>query len=151
MGHPPDREGRRKKRKGGPPVRYMPLFQAHHVRLIISGHEHLFEHWVERYTDNTGPHRMDLIVSAGGGAPLYAYSGEPALQDYLIANEGSKVGLEHLVRPGNQDSPSPHHFVLVRVDGDKLDVQVIGVDSGRGFAPYASNKVLLRDQAESQN
>jgi 3',5'-cyclic AMP phosphodiesterase CpdA len=131
--------------------RYMPLFQAHHVRAIFSGHEHLFEHWVEHYTDDTGPHRMDLIVSGGGGAPLYAYSGEPALRDYLKANEASKMRLEHLVRPGNQDSPSPYHFVLVRVDGDKLDVQVIGVDTGRGFAPYVSNRVSLRDQAEPQN
>jgi len=26
--------------------RYMPLFRKHHVKLLIAGHEHLFEHWV---------------------------------------------------------------------------------------------------------
>ena len=57
--------------------RYMPLFNANHVRVVFSGHEHLFEHWVEHYTDATGPHRMDLVVSGGGGAPIYAYKGEP--------------------------------------------------------------------------
>ena len=53
------------------------MFRQYHVRLLLTGHEHLFEHWVERYVDASGPHRMDEIVSGGGGAPLYAYVGEP--------------------------------------------------------------------------
>ncbi len=126
-------------------ARYMPLFQTHHVRAVFSGHEHLFEHWVEHYSDASGTHRMDLVVSGGGGAPLYPYSGEPDLRDYLKANEANKVTLEHLVKPGGEDSPSPYHFVLVRVDGEKLDLQVIAVDWGRNFAPYRSNKAELQD------
>jgi 3',5'-cyclic AMP phosphodiesterase CpdA len=126
-------------------ARYMPLFQTHHVRAVFSGHEHLFEHWVEHYADASGPHRMDLVVSGGGGAPLYPYTGEPNLDDYLRANEASKITLDHLVKPGNEDSPSPYHFVLVRVDGEKLDMQVIAVDWGRNFAPYRSNQVGLQD------
>lgn len=94
---------------------------------------------------------MDLVVSGGGGAPLYTYTGEPDLRDYLKANEASKIQLEHLVKPGNQDSPTPYHFVLVRVDGDKVDMQVVGVDWGRSFAPYRSNKVELGDQEEPKN
>jgi hypothetical protein len=124
---------------------YMPLFNAHHVRAIFSGHEHLFEHWVEHYTDASGAHRMDLVVSGGGGAPIYPYMGEPDLRDYLKANEANKVTLEHVVKPGNSDSPTPYHYVLVRVDGGKLDLQVIGVDWGRDFAPYRSNKAVLED------
>jgi len=129
----------------------MPLFQTHHVRAVFSGHEHLFEHWVEHYTDAGGAHRMDLIVSGGGGAPIYPYTGEPDLRDYLKANQANKVQLEHLVKPGNQDSPTPYHFVLVRVDGNKLDMQVIAVDWGRGFAPYRSNKFELEDDQETNN
>jgi hypothetical protein len=49
-------------------AQYMPLFNGQHVRVVFSGHEHLFEHWVEHYTDASGSHRMDLIVSGGGGA-----------------------------------------------------------------------------------
>ena len=60
-----------------PRARYMPLFNTHRVRVVFSGHEHLFEHWVEHYTDASGSHRMDLIVSGGGGAPIYNYTGEP--------------------------------------------------------------------------
>jgi hypothetical protein len=127
--------------------RYMPLFNAHHVRAVFSGHEHLFEHWVERYTDSSGAHRMDLVVSGGGGAPIYPYMGEPDLRDFLKANEASKVTLDHIVKPGNADSPTPYHYVLVKVDSDKLDMQVIAVDWGRGFAPYRSNSIPLEDTA----
>ena len=124
---------------------YMPLFNQHHVRIVFSGHEHLFEHWVEHYADSGGTHRMDLVVSGGGGAPLYGYSGEPNLDDYLAANQASKVTLEHLVKPGNQDSLTPYHYLLARVDGDKITLEVVGVDWGRGFAPYRSNSVELQD------
>lgn len=144
-------------RHGGPRVepetlelrnRYMPLFNTHHVKVVFSGHEHLFEHWVEHYTDATGQHRMDLVVSGGGGAPIYYYSGEPDLRDYLKANESSKVTLDHLVRPGIDRGSNPYHYVIVRVDGDKLDMEVISVDWGTGFAPYRSNRAVLRDGLE---
>jgi hypothetical protein len=139
---------------GGPTVepptailreRYMPLFNANHVRALFSGHEHLFEHWVEHHTDTSGTHRMDLVVSGGGGAPIYAYSGEPNLDDYLKQNEASKVKLEHLVKPGVDRGSNPYHYLIVRVDGESLDMQVISVDWGAGFAPYRSNKVELQD------
>jgi Calcineurin-like phosphoesterase len=126
-------------------ARYMPLFNAQHVRAVFSGHEHLFEHWVEHYSDANGAHRMDLVVSGGGGAPIYAYSGEPDLSDYLKANEANKVTLLHLVKPSVERGLNPFHFVIVRVDGEKLGMEVIAVDWGSGFQPYRSNKVELRD------
>jgi hypothetical protein len=126
-------------------TRYMPLFNAHHVRAVFSGHEHLFEHWVERYSDASGPHRMDLVVSGGGGAPIYGYTGEPDLRDYLKANEANRVTLEHLVKPSVERGLNPYHFLIVRVDGDQLDMEVNAVDWGSGFQPYRTNKVELRD------
>jgi hypothetical protein len=125
--------------------KYMPLFHTHHVRAVFSGHEHLFEHWVEHYEDRTGVHRMDLVVSGGGGAPLYPYTGEPDLRGYVSANQSLKIELQHLVKPGNEDAPSPYHYVIVQVDGDKLDMRVVGVDWGASFAPYHSNEVQLQD------
>lgn len=126
--------------------RYMPLFNEQHVRVIFSGHEHLFEHWVEHYTDTEGARRMDLVVSGGGGAPIYAYTGEPDLQKYLKANEANKVTLEHLVKPSVDRGLNPYHYVVVRVDGAKLDIEVISVDWGQGFKPYRSNEVVLQDR-----
>ena len=127
-------------------ARYMPLFNAQHVRVVFSGHEHLFEHWVEHYTDAAGPHRMDLVVSGGGGAPIYPYTGEPDLRDYLKANEASRMTLDHLVKPGVDRGSNPYHYVVVHVDGEKITMEVQSVDWGTGFQPYRSNKVSLQDQ-----
>lgn len=122
---------------------YMPLFRKHHVKLLLTGHEHLFEHWVERYTDATGPHRIDQIVSGGGGAPLYGYNGEPNLRQYVSDNAASQVRLEHLVKPEVDPGANPHHFVVVHVDGPKITLEVIGVYWGAGFQPYRSATVQL--------
>jgi hypothetical protein len=124
-------------------TRYMPLFRRHHVRLLLAGHEHLFEHWVERYQDASGSHRIDEIVSGGGGAPLYAYRGEPDLRDYLAAGAAERVSLDHLARPSSDPGANPFHYVVVHVDGEQIRVEVVAVDWGRGFAPYRSAKATL--------
>jgi hypothetical protein len=89
---------------------------------------------------------MDLIVSGGGGAPIYTYTGEPDLKEYLKANEASKVELQHLVKPSVDAGLNPYHYLLVRVDGENLDMQIISVDWGKGFEPYRSNKVAFKDE-----
>ena len=126
-------------------TRYMPLFRTQHVKALFVGHDHLFEHWVERYTDTAGPHRMDMITTGGGGAPIYTYQGEPDTSQYLKENQAAKVKLEHLVKPGPQAADNPYHFLIVRVDGDHMDMQAVGVDWGIGWQPYRGNRVELRD------
>jgi len=125
--------------------RYLPLFRTHHVRAVFSGHEHLYEHWVEHYTDPSGTHRMDFLVSGGGGAPPYAYQGEPNLDDYLKANQGMQVRLQHLVKPGPEGALSPYHFVVFHVDGEQVNLEFIGVAGGADFHPYPGNKAGLQD------
>ena len=126
-------------------AKWMPLFRQYHVRLLLTGHEHLFEHWVERYSDASGAHRIDEIVSGGGGAPLYAYRGEPDVRAYLADNAAAKVSLEHLARPSSDPGANPFHYVVVHVDGDRFNVEVVGVDWGKGFAPYRSSTATLND------
>jgi hypothetical protein len=127
-------------------AKYMPLFNANHVRAVFSGHEHLFEHWIEHYSDASGAHRMDLIVSGGGGAPIYNYTGEPDLTDFIKANAANHVTLQHLVKPSVERGLNPYHYLIVHVDGEKLDMEVFGVDWGSGFQPYRTNKTPLQDQ-----
>jgi 3',5'-cyclic AMP phosphodiesterase CpdA len=127
-------------------TKWAPLFRTHHVRLLLTGHEHLYEHWVERYTDASGPHRMDQIVTGGGGAPLYAYVGEPEVTAYTKAGAELKVSLEHLARPSIDPGGNPFHFVIVHVDGDKIGLEVVGVDWGKGFSPYRSSAVSMQDR-----
>ena len=126
-------------------AKWMPLFRKHHVRLLLTGHEHLFEHWVERYKDEMGEYRMDEIVSGGGGAPLYTYTGEPDLRDYVKAGASEGIGVQHLARPSSEPGANPFHYVIVHVDGAQISIEVVGVDWGKGFAPYRSNAASLVD------
>jgi 3',5'-cyclic AMP phosphodiesterase CpdA len=132
-------------------ARYMPLFRKHNVKLLLAGHEHLFEHWVERYRDSTGSwQRIDQIVSGGGGAPLYPYQGEPDLRAYrAAASPADSVRVQHLVRPGMNPGDQAYHYLVVHVDGPRMWIQVIGVDWGAGFAPYRSNRAILADSLSS--
>jgi calcineurin-like phosphoesterase family protein len=140
---------------GGPKVesqtavlrqRYMPMFRKHHVRIIFAGHDHTFEHWVERYEDETGKYRLDHVITGGGGAPLYAYAGDPDTRDYIKAGEAEKVTLDRIAKPAYEPGEGAYHYVLVQVDGDRISLEVIGVDWGRNFQPYRSNKADLSDK-----
>jgi hypothetical protein len=127
-------------------ARYMPLFRRHAVDLLFVGHEHLFEHFVERYRGSDGsPRRIDQIVSGGGGAPLYPYQGEPNLNEYRVASGADSARVQHLVRPGMAPGDNPYHFVVVHVDGTRMWIEVVGVDWGRGYAPYRSSRATLSD------
>jgi len=114
---------------------YMPLFRRHHVGLIIAGHDHLFDHWIERYADKDGRrYRIDQVITGGGGAPVYVYGGEPDLREYLTTYASERVTVEHLARPGPTPADNPHHFIVIQVDGDRVSLEVVG--SGAKFAPY---------------
>lgn len=128
-------------------ARYMPLFRRHGVTLLFTGHEHLYEHFVERYRDATGQwRRMDQIVSGGGGAPLYAYLGEPDLRAYRAASGADSARVAHVVKPGPAPGDNPYHFLVVHVDGPRVWIEVVGVDWGRDYAPYRTNRTTLAEQ-----
>jgi hypothetical protein len=130
--------------------RYMPFFREHRFEVLFAGHEHLFEHWVEHYEADGKTGRMDQIVTGGGGAPLYAYTGEPDLREYLKENAGAAVRLDHLVKPGPDRGDNPYHYLVVRVDGEHLSLQVVGVDWGRDYRPYSRSGTVLEDTGNSR-
>jgi hypothetical protein len=126
-------------------ARYLPLFRQHRVSLMFTGHEHLFEHWVERFEREGRRGRLDQIVTGGGGAPLYALQGRPDLREYLAAGAADKVAVQQLVRPGPERGDNPYHYVVVQVDGEHVKLEVIGVDWGSDFRPYRSRGTELAD------
>jgi len=114
---------------------YLPLFRKHHVRMTISGHDHLLDHWVERYEDGGKAFRMDHVVTGGGGAPTYVYNGDPDVHAYEEAASAQKVHLDHLMKPGETNAQNPHHFLLIQVDGGKLFLEVFGTGPTE-YKPY---------------
>jgi hypothetical protein len=124
---------------------YMPLFRKHRVKLLLTGHEHVYEHWVEHWRDSTGRERsMDQIVSGGGGAPLYSYKGEPDLRAYRANAGRDSVRVQHLVRPG-MSGENAYHYVVFHVDGPRIWFEVIAVNYGRAFQPYHGLRATLSD------
>jgi len=115
---------------------YMPMFRKHHVRMIIAGHDHLLDHFAERYDDQGTTYRLDTIVTGGGGAPTYTYNGEPDLRGYQREGAAAKVRVEHLMKPGLTIAENPHHFVVIQVDGDHLSLEVVAA-GGAPYTPYA--------------
>jgi 3',5'-cyclic AMP phosphodiesterase CpdA len=126
---------------------YLPLFRKHHVRMLITGHDHLYDHFVERYDSGGVTYRMETIVTGGGGAPLYGYIGEPDLRGYVAASPGDNIRVEHLMKPGPTAAENPHHFVVIQVDGDRLSLQVIGTGETE-YLPYPGglSKISLEDK-----
>jgi hypothetical protein len=49
------------------------------------------------------------------------------------------------VKPAVDPGGNPFHFVVVHVDGTRIDVEVVAADWGRGFAPYHSRGATLAD------
>jgi 3',5'-cyclic AMP phosphodiesterase CpdA len=132
-------------------TRWMPLFREHRVDLLFTGHEHLFEHWIERYLDGTRRwRRMDQIVTGGGGAPLYQYRGEPDLRSYRMGAAADSVRVTHLVRPGPERGDNPYHYVVVHLDGPDVWMEVVGVDWGINFQPYRTARTSLSDTIGSR-
>ena len=123
---------------------WAPLFRKHHVEMIIAGHDHLYDHWVERYADAGVTYRMDSLVTGGGGAPIYPYVGEPDLRAYVAAGAAQSVRVEHLMKPG-APADNPHHFVVVRVDGDRLSLEVIGTGPSV-YTPYNGKATIALDR-----
>lgn len=125
---------------------WMPLFRRHGVKLIATGHEHLFEHWIERYRGADGRiRRMDQLVSGGGGAPLYNFQGLPDLRAYRAASGADSARVQQIVSPSVDRGANPYHFVIVHVNGERLSVEIRAVDWGTGFSPYRSNRQVLSD------
>ena len=124
-------------------AQWMPMFRRYNVTLLLTGHEHLYEHWIENYRSNGQQRRIDQIVTGGGGAPLYGYKGDPDLRAYQSASLTDSARVSRLVGPGMNPGDNPYHYLVVHVDGAEMWLEVISVDWGRGYAPYRTNRATI--------
>jgi hypothetical protein len=75
---------------------WIPLFERYGVALVLTGHNHGYEHWIVN-----GIH---YVVTGGGGAQIYPCAGQdPTLLKCLATS----------------------HFLLVEAAGDVLDITAI--------------------------
>jgi hypothetical protein len=90
---------------------FVPILAAHHVQLVLSGHDHDYE----RFHPIDG---VTYIVTGGGGKGVYEL-GAP--------------------KPGSAFADSVIHFLVVTVDGDALTTHAIDA-TGREFDTTVINR-----------
>ena len=86
--------------------------------------------------------------SAGGhpAGSMQLLSGDPDTREYIKTGAAEKVTLDRIAKPAYEPGEGAYHYVLARVDGDRISLEVIGVDWGRNYQPYRSNKADLSDK-----
>ena len=50
--------------------------------------------------------------------------------------------VEHLIKPGPAIADNPHHFTIIRVDGDKLSLEIVGT-AATPYLPYGMPRIDL--------
>jgi acid phosphatase len=83
---------------------WVPVFEKHHVALVLNGHDHDYERF-------TGPAEVNYVVTGGGGQAVY-----PTLP--LCAPRG-------LAR---RASATRHHFTFVEVHEHSFTIQAVATD-----------------------
>ncbi len=89
-----------------------PLLERHGVAMVVSGHNHSYEHFLVN-----GIH---YVVTGGGGAPLYALSTGPADEQDLLVK--SKKFL---------------HYLVLNTSSEQLGVKVKDPQTGQVFEEFS--------------
>ena len=94
------------------------LFEKHGVQVILSGHDHLYQHSILRYSE--GRH-MHFIVGGGGGTPLRERSDPDVQVNYQqhFISEGFDISL--------LNQAMIYHYYVVQVNSSELVIHVIEV------------------------
>jgi hypothetical protein len=115
------------------------LFRKHSVKVVFSGHEHLY--WRESAIDHDG---IDYFVAGGAGAPFYAQPQNGGFSHYLLVKLAGGRITYRVIEPGRlyyQEDESGRHWLVnandadIPIRGAELTVpQVPGDCHGYGFA-----------------
>jgi len=89
-----------------------PLLQKHGVDMVVSGHSHLYEHFLVE-----GIH---FFTSGGGGAGLSSVSDGPPEEQHLLVKQGSF-----------------HHFMRLDITAETIDGQVINAEDDSVFETFS--------------
>lgn len=82
---------------------WAPVFESHRVALVLNGHDHNYQ----RFESNVG---VNYVVSGGGGRQLYPLTNKCPREPRLVSRA------------------MRYHFVGVEVQGNTLNVSVVGTD-----------------------
>ena len=115
--------------------RLLAMLQRHGVQVILSGHEHLYEHNL-LYSGDDAADVIHSVICSGGGVPPRSKASEAEFAERLAHYEAEGLQVEPLVQE------SVHHFSRVDVTADALVIETFEVD------PIGKDEPALLDRIE---
>lgn len=114
------------------------MLQQNGVRVILSGHDHLYQHTAVRLSDSVGP-AIHVIISGGGGSPLRSRTKLSRVVQYcqLLSEEGLDVAL---IREAEI-----YHYCIVDIDPDKVAIRVMEVTGDIEAPVRLSESIVIGD------
>jgi 3',5'-cyclic AMP phosphodiesterase CpdA len=114
------------------------LLMDNGVHLVLSGHEHVYQHTtVRRVRDGAaGDAVMHVVVTSGGGVPMRPVLGAEEIRECarILREDGLVVDLVRNERI--------NHYSVIDVTADALTVETIGVAGGEGGRPIVECVVI---------
>lgn len=110
------------------------LFQQYNVDLVLSGHDHLYQHTMLTF-ENGG--EMHFLVDGGGGSPLRRVTDPETVVEYQqhYESEGFNVSLINMARV--------YHYYRVEVGRSVLIVDVIEVTGNTDSPTKLLEKIVI--------
>jgi len=117
---------------------FIDLLMDNGVQLVLSGHEHIYQHTtVRRIRDGAaGEQVLHVIVTSGGGAPVRPLLSEDQIRDCerLFREDGLAV---ELIR-----NERINHYSVIDVSADSLTVQTVAVGARAAQRPILEDVVI---------
>ena len=97
------------------------LLQKYHVQVILSGHEHLYEHDILRWGSEPNRQELHQVISSGGGTPPRGIATQGEIEERQAYYRARGLDVEHLRQE------SAFHFTRVEVAPEALTLETIEV------------------------
>jgi hypothetical protein len=117
---------------------FLSMLQQQEVQLILSCHDHLYEHSVVRVSTHEGP-GIHVIVSGGGGVPLRSGSDaekrEKYQQNYVAEGLEVKLIRQEVI----------YHYCLLDIDADSITIRVMETTGNAKEPAKLAEEIIIRD------
>ncbi len=122
--------------------KFIELLQKHDVQLVLSSHDHLYQHNLLRYKKDGSEKEMHVIISGGGGVPLRKGPNDEIYQNYVkkYQEEGFDVTTINWKKI--------YHYCRVEITSDKIEMRVFQVESDKNEADNLVEKIIIRKNSK---
>jgi len=114
------------------------IFKKYNVDVVLSGHDHLYQHNDLTYQDDSGIDRtIHFVISSGGGVPLRNLSSKKKNDEILsgLRKEGYEIG--------STLQKSVFHYTIIDISSDLMSVQTYEVNSEKNPQIELFDEILV--------